>query len=533
MNERRGPSTRIGARRGRRARQAVFVACALLAATQPARAQQLPQQPKPDSPLAAAGWRSLTEADLTYLASLIKRDYIYAVYPGGADFDAQLERSLADARKETALVKDYGGYRAVLQHFIVSFGDAHFSAYFAFPSPSARWPGFTIRYRAGAYVVDKSTTPEVRPGETVESCDGRDLSHWTDELAKYFGGPAGRETTRAAVAQQFLVDRGNPLYKAPQTCRVAGRDVTLAWRPASSAEVGQEPLRTSSSATTIDDGALSVSDLGAHGAWVRIGTMLAWSPETAAAYQALVDKAPSLRDKDVIVIDVRGNAGGAYNWFMAFLRGLYGQPYADYYARARLEISDVSLLPAGEKPDPMGGAPAEARSLPMPPDPPYDSQKAKPVKTMLPGGGQLSIAPAPIKGLKFPAKPPADPVRARVYLLTDYGCGSACISFVDEMMRFPGVTLVGAETHVDRRSGGYPVGFELPSGLAVVRMGRMVREGRARGENEAWVPAPQYRFQGDIRDTEAVKRWILETVVPADKASRAPWRQTATLKGPE
>jgi hypothetical protein len=151
----------------------------------------------------------------------------------------------------------------------------------------------------------------------------------------------------------------------------------------------------------------------------------------------------------------------------------------------------------------------------------------------VPAGGTLAVSPAPVKTLTYPAQPPSNPVRARVYVLTDYGCGSACIAFVDEMMRFPGVTLIGAETHVDRRSGGYPGGVELPSGLVVVRMGRMVREGRARGENEAWAPAPDNRFPGDISDTEGVKRWILSTVVPRDQARTAPWRQTATLKGPE
>ena len=37
-------------------------------------------------------------------------------------------------------------------------------------------------------------------------------------------------------------------------------------------------------------------------------------------------------------------------------------------------------------------------------------------------------------------------------MLTDYGCGSACISFVDEMLQFPGVRQIGLETFVDMRS---------------------------------------------------------------------------------
>ncbi|HLT89894.1 MAG TPA: hypothetical protein VKZ85_03035 [Woeseiaceae bacterium] len=85
-------------------------------------------------------------------------------------------------------------------------------------------------------------------------------------------------------------------------------------------------------------------------------------------------------------------------------------------------------------------------------------------------------------------------------------------------MRFPCVVQVGGETHVDRRSGGWPEKFELPSKLAFVRMGRMVREGRRRGESEPWVPT--YRFPGDIAHTAAVRRWILEEVIPRDHTRR-------------
>ena len=100
-------------------------------------------------------------------------------------------------------------------------------------------------------------------------------------------------------------------------------------------------------------------------------------------------------------------------------------------------------------------------------------------------------------------------------------------------MRFPGVTLVGAETHIDRRAGGFPTGYTTPSGLVVARMGRMVRDDRARGENEAWAPAAQYRYPGDIADTYGVRQWLLSTVLPMDRAAGAKWTQTARLKGPE
>ena len=507
-----------------------LAAAALLAmAAQPAVAQ-LAQQPAPDNPQAAAAWRSLLDADLTDLREVVQRNYIYAVYPGGSAWNDRLDRALARARRETAQVKDFGGYRAVLQHFIVSFGDAHFSAYFTVASRQTRWPGFSLTYRAGRYVVAASQVADARPGDQVSACDGRSLDAWMDGLAEFYGGPKGRETTRAAIADQFLLDRGNPLVTLPRICRVGQRDVALTWRPA---PLMADPMRTSGAPVTLADHGLAISDFGRNGAWVRIGTM---GPETqaqAGQFRALIAAAPTLRDKDVIVIDVRGNPGGPYDWFMAFLRGLYGQPYADHYARARLEIANVIYTPpdAGGTGD--AGFAGEAGAIKAPPDPPLVAALARPRVTTLPNGGRLAFLEPPVKSIAYPATPPADPVRARVYVLADYACASACIAFADEMMRFPGVTLIGTETHVDMRSGGWPGGFELPSGLAVVRMGRMVREGRARGDNEAWAPGPENRFPGDIADTAAVKSWILGVILPRDAAPGATWRQTASLKGPD
>jgi hypothetical protein len=127
--------------------------------------------------------------------------------------------------------------------------------------------------------------------------------------------------------------------------------------------------------------------------------------------------------------------------------------------------------------------------------------------------GQL--APDERGPLKTP--PPPNPVKARVYVLTDYGCASACIGFVDEMLQMPGVRQIGLETAVDRLSGS-PQSFPLPSGNGVLNVPNMVRIDRARGDN---IPQkPSVRFDGDIADTAAVRAWIDDMVLLQDRAAR-------------
>lgn len=488
--------------------------CPILAAVAALPASEAAAQTAAPTVEASGSWRALFERDIDYLERAIPTYYIYASYPGGAAWDRQFKQALSRARREAAQVKDFPTYRAVLQHFIVSFEDAHFSAYFSVTSRRGRWPGFAVQYRGDRYVVVQSDVPDAVVGAAVESCDGEALNGWVDRQTAFLGGPKGLDSTRATIGQQLFLDDGNPLYRLPVACRVGGRDLVLQWRPlpaVPSRWVPQEAQRTSAPVPTIDDESVSVADFGTNGAWVRIGTMMPTGDQQMTQFRDLIARAPALRDKQVVVVDVRGNSGGVYNWFMGFLRAFYGKSYADYYARARLEITNVIMTPnVPEAAD--AGVPQGFSMGDMPPDPQMEATAGKASERVLPGGAKLVLTPAPVEALRLPARAPNSLVKAQVYLLTDYGCASACISFVDEMRRFPCVTQIGMETHVDRRSGGWPAAYDLPSGLAVVRMGRMVRENRKRGENEVWAPA--IRFSGDIADTEAVKRWVGETVLP-------------------
>src|SRR5262249_30123721 len=158
-----------------------------------------------------------------------------------------------------------GGYRAVLQHYIVSFQDAHLSAYFQTTSHAGRWPSFTMKYSGGRYLVGSSARKDVAAGDTIELCDGRPLDDWMDAVSQYLGGPRGRETTRATVAGKLLIDTGNPLYAPPKTCRVGGKDLTLVWSALPEGLADDGPARSGESPSTLRDSALTLGDFGRNG----------------------------------------------------------------------------------------------------------------------------------------------------------------------------------------------------------------------------------------------------------------------------
>jgi hypothetical protein len=293
--------------------------------------------------------------------------------------------------------------------------------------------------------------------------------------------------------------------------------VPLNWRPIAADRLAQLNGAHGSYANN----EASVASFGTNGAWVRMGTF-APNGESARQFAKTIEQASSLRDKAVIVLDVRGNGGGSYNWFMGFIDALYGEPYADYYARARLQfanvMSDVSSGRAGGGgARGQGGARGNAADVPRtPPDRNMDGRSGNMNDrvTVRQGtnGVTLRVIGAPDPKDAPTGPPPPNLVRAKVLVLTDNGCGSACISFVDEMRRFPGVLQIGRDTYVDSRPGS-PVNYDLPSGEASISAPSMVREVRERGDNFAW-QADIY-FDGDIADTDAVRAWITTVVLPA------------------
>jgi hypothetical protein len=101
--------------------------------------------------------------------------------------------------------------------------------------------------------------------------------------------------------------------------------------------------------------------------------------------------------------------------------------------------------------------------------------------------------------------PPENPVAATVVLLTDGACASACLDFADELLLMPGVVHAGAPTSADT------VYMEIRDVTLPSRLGRFscamkVYRNRSRGHNEPYAPA--FRYDGDLADTEALRRWM-------------------------
>jgi hypothetical protein len=460
----------------------------------------------------AAWWRETARKDLAAARDIMDTRFIVALNSPGAEWDHFLGDATQAAERDIARIRDAAGYQSVMQHFANAFDDAHVRI--AFPRQRVLdhlWAGFLVRYKGNQFTVVESERPDVKVGSAVTGCDAKPIDQVLTEILPYEHAPQHLEVeaARSALARVLFVHAANSLRPRPTRCRIAGYDIPLDWKPIANDKLA----RLDSTHGSYRNRETSIETWGRNGAWVRMPTM-GPSGESARQFARIIERAPTLRNREVVVIDVRGNGGGSYNWFAGFLDSLYGPEYARFYARARVQFANImSNLP------PMQGG---GRGQPQQAGRGAGGEPARPpVDGVLGTGGSASTRPgahgttlqvldaADVNG--GPAgPPPGNPVRARVFLLTDNGCASACISFTDEMRRFPGVFQIGRDTYVDSYPGS-PTTYTLPSGEASISAPSMTREVRQRGSNFAW--KPDVYFEGDIRDTEAIRRWISDVLM--------------------
>lgn len=452
-------------------------------------------------------WQDMARYDLDAMADWIDHQSIEAVYPDPDAFARRLRDRVETARKSLPSVNSFAGYRGLLQDFVASFQDAHLAL--IMPPVKMEWPGFLARYQGGRYVVAGSTRDDVKDGAAIGSCDGRPIKSLISDVALHeVGLPEDLLEARAQASLALFADRGNLLLKRPSTCVIDGKAHTLTWKKADPVAITRL-VRTYWSVTDHD---LSVRDIPGGGAWVRIGTFHPQGHEQATLFHDLIKAASALRQKPFIVLDVRGNTGGSPNWFVGFLHALYGEAYTDHYATARLSIRAVNRVTPQILAYRDDHAIVDREILDLPDDKAQGEDELPAMHRALKYGKPYIVSEPPPRATR--STPPPNPVAARVYVLTDQACASACVMFVDELKYFPGVAQIGTETGVDRRTGN-PLATELPSGLATLYVPTSALDNRERGDN---VPQrPERSFDGDIADTHAVEAWFLRDVMPTKK----------------
>ena len=490
---------------------AVFAAFSAPAFAQEQEGPQLPQTPE--------AWRAAAEADLEALRMYLREDTPVAVDTENPRMQRWFDRGYREARQRVRRVTDQPSYFYALAPYTNGFQDPHLSLQPVAPIATARWPGFITTARGDDTIVasnDGADGPAPEIGARVVSCDGKALSRLRERLVFPFTlNPQLARDRRTAHTRLFL-DRGNVFAPPPRRCvfeyEGARTTLTLNWRDVP----GDEYWTRYNIATNGPGAEFGVTTPAPGVTWIGVPT---FGNDAGEQLRALVNEvtanAESIRNGRAVVIDVRGNGGGSSEWGLEVARALWGQSvldaipddspggatdwrvsqrnldYINGFAPELIaqfgEYSQVSLWVRAVQD---GFAGALERNEPTWRQ--RDPEQTGPVPQ---GGGYT---------LRRPQGPA--PIPARVYVLSNGSCGSACLDFADVALHIPGVQLIGMDTSGD----GLLMEVRdqaLPSGLSRVVLPLKVYRGRARGALEAYHADVAYP---GVWTDEAVRAWVMQ-----------------------
>ncbi|MCK5747668.1 MAG: hypothetical protein KAH44_15730, partial [Oricola sp.] len=358
-------------------------------------------------------WRDMAESDLAFIRKTLDEKNIYAAYLPREEWTRLLERADAQVVEDLSKVTDPASYAGALERYVGVLQDPHAVVRFKFAPSNYRWPRLAAAYRGGEYRIVLSETPNAQAGDVVASCNGEPIAAIVEKIIKAGGDVEGPESSKASAARKIFVDDGSPFRPQLETCNIGGEEAALDWSRISSQALAVKL----EDFTQFRDINVHADSFARNAVWVRMG-VFGPGPEQAAQYHELIEAAPSWRNRKAIVFDVRGNGGGSYNWFMAVLRALYGDAYADYYARARTEITAVFADNSAYKTQSEREQEEVADPLNTPPDKLLDDAYAGGFEEMMSPGGATVYALKPDLP-PLPEKVPAKLVKADVYVLTD------------------------------------------------------------------------------------------------------------------
>lgn len=494
-------------------RTLIAAAAALAALSTPAFAQerdgpQLPQTPE--------AWRAAAESDLEALRMYLREDTPVAIDTENPRMQRWFGRGYREARQRVRRVTDQPSYFYALAPYTNGFQDPHLSLSSIVPLSVARWPGFIVTARGEDTIVTYSEGGGVpAEGARVVSCDGKALSRLRENTVFPFTmNPQLARDRRAAHTRLFL-DRGNAFAPAPSRCvfEQNGQRTRLAlnWR-----DVPGDAYWTRYNIATNGPGAeFGVTTPTEGVTWIGVPT---FGNDAGELLRALVTEvtanAEAIRNGRAVIIDVRGNGGGNSEWGVELTRALWGaevlaaipddtpggatdwrvsQRNLDYIngfaPQLTEQFGEYSQMALWARAVQDGYTGALQRNEPM-----WRQRDAEQTGPVPQGGGYT---------LRRPQGP--SPIPARVYVLSNGSCGSACLDFADIVLHIPGVQLIGMDTSGD----GLLMEIRdqaLPSGLARVNLPLKVYRGRSRGALEAYRADVTY---DGVWDDVSVRNWAI------------------------
>lgn len=455
-------------------------------------------------------WGQALREDAQALHDMIADNHPGTIDAANPAFNASLETGLALALDRAQTADSYSAWRAALTEYASSFDDVHLGLTNIKDNPEptlVRWPGFLVGLRStpggDRYEVVFSRDAAVPPiGAILEACDGRPADALGREMIGREVGRWSLRSTRVSHAVWTLVDAGNPYVRRPEQCdfTIDGRTAhhTLSWR-------ALDPVDRDAGIAAAGGERFTASTMirpWARGLWTELGDFDADSrtPEGQKLTSLLAGteaRVAELRAAPLLVFDLRGNNGGSSTWISTLAKTIWGADYFDAHAASSTSIdwraSSDNLAKLESYRDQFSSQPDTLA---------YLNRLIDGMKAARAAGSPLFHER--VKATQTTSTSLANPGVGKAYVLTDYGCASACLDAVDILTDLGAVQL-GQETSADTLYNEIRY-IPLPSGRATAYVPMKVYRESSRANNEPAVPA--HIWSGLMTDTAGIEKWI-------------------------
>lgn len=457
-------------------------------------------------------WRKAAATDLTAMHDMLRDNAPQMfVERDSAGFRKWLETGYAEAQRLLPKVQDHNGYAYLLMGYAGGFRDSHLRINVG--SDDRKWPGFAMAWVNGAYLVSTksaSDTERLPPiGAKLLDCDGKSAEDIARSRIDRYNGNLDLTSGRVRSASLLLSDLGNPFVDPLKTCRFQGpsgvEKYLLSYRPIDRELKFPQPPRARFGLTQDSPKVwrIGVPEMQGKSDWPRL-------------YADIDAHLNDIRSSDRLIIDLRGNGGGSDNFAVELGTRLWGAAVLHHY----MPFWGPVVYPA---------TPGTRQYIAETTIPTLQklSQEGKFSQATVTNLEQLvtELDQAISEGRKTITRGqerepdrgavPANPMKAQVFLLTDYVCNSACLDLMDMFLPIPNVYHAGTQTNADTIFNEVER-HQLPSGMTILNYGHHAAIKRSRGSNVPYTPKPELTYHGDLMDEAAFERWL--AALPAQRA---------------
>jgi hypothetical protein len=453
-------------------------------------------------------WQELAKADLDFIYQHVKANHPGAIDQHNPEFGHWLEQGYQQANSSIADIDDLAAVLNLLRRYIAGFADGHMSLHLTHQAASVRWPGFIVRKQGEQVIVSSIATdwPAALPPVNAQllHCDGRTAEQLLQQqvLPYTINLPELVAVQYKYTANILSADdswQGGLLQQCSFAAEPGSQSYSLQWRRTSRQNWQQHKTPQASAAE------FKLHTFAPERHWVRLPT---FTPSAAQQIQlkAITEQVAALRSAEVVVFDVRGNGGGNSQWGVDLAQALYGKEHFDSvltpifsqgkaYWRASAD-NTAAVANIVEQVTTQFGADAEITLT-------FSDLAARMAQH-----SATDLVPQSVTNSTPETESAIKPslTGARVVLLTDESCGSACLDFADMLLPL-GAIHAGLPTFADTVYMDIRY-LALPSKLGQFSLPQKVYRNRPRGNNQPYQPDMAWWYHGDMQHNDQLEAWL-------------------------